>query len=269
MDLIEGIGQRYLMGKANAAPQQVENLVKKQFKGDAATASGKAGSAAPNVARDKEVEDLRKQLAEVKAAQNKSVAPNVRKNKEIANIRKQFPEVKAAQMENATGPTGRRESIESVASRGRSKTPREPKESRPRPKKSEQRPPAAGHADHEMRRAKQSSSVNAPTARPVTLPSHDVPSIRPNKHSIRTDPGKDSSPTPAPVATTTTITHQRNITDRARLDSASERPRPASDLCVVEVTEEEPRTRRRDRGARSNVVEVVEKRGNRTRYVVD
>ncbi|KAL8858656.1 MAG: hypothetical protein Q9198_010675, partial [Flavoplaca austrocitrina] len=128
MDLIEGIGQRYLMGKANAAPQQVENLVKKQLKGDAATASGKVGSAAPNVARDKEIKDLRKQLAEVKAGQNKSVAPNVRKNKEIANMRKQLPEMNAAQMEKVTGPTGRRESIESVASRGRSKTPREPKE---------------------------------------------------------------------------------------------------------------------------------------------
>ncbi|KAL8890424.1 MAG: hypothetical protein Q9192_005874 [Flavoplaca navasiana] len=265
MDLIEGIGQRYLMGKANAAPQQVENLLKNQFKGDAVTANGKAASAAPNIARDKEIEDLRKQLAEVKAAQNKSVAPNVRKNKEIENMQRQFPEMKAARMGKVTGPTGRRESIESVASRGRSKTPREPKESHPRPKKSEQRPPPTGHAD-EMPRAKQSSSTNAPTARPVTLPPHDMPGIRPDKRSIRIDPGKDShgkAPTPAPVTT-----HQRHITDRARLDERSEHPRPATDLCVVEVTEEEPRTRRRDRGARSNVVEVVEKRGYRTRYVV-
>ncbi|KAL8865025.1 MAG: hypothetical protein Q9198_009509 [Flavoplaca austrocitrina] len=286
MDLIEGIGQRYLMGKANAAPQQVENLVKKQLKGDAATASGKAGSGAPNVARDKEIEDLRKQLAEVKAAQNKSVAPNVRKNKEIADIRKQLPKVKTTRMEKVTGPTGRRESIESVASRGRSKTPREPEESHPsravqsariphghhaRPKDIEQGRPAAENV-REMPRANSSSSTYAPTARPVTLPLRDVPGIRPDKHSIRTDRGKDShgkAPTSAPTVTTTTTTHQRNITDRARLDSASERPRPASDLCVVEVTEEEPRTRRRDRGARSNVIEVVEKRGNRTRYVVD
>ncbi|KAL8834299.1 MAG: hypothetical protein Q9176_007577 [Flavoplaca citrina] len=283
MDLIEGIGQRYLMGKANAAPQQVENLVKKQLKGDAATASGKVGSAAPNVARDKEIKDLRKQLAEVKAGQNKSVAPNVRKNKEIANMRKQLPEMNAAQMEKVTGPTGRRESIESVASRGRSKTPREPKESHPstavqsariprhhaRPKDIEQGRPAAENV-REMPRANSSSSTYAPTARPVTLPPYDIPGIRPDKHSIRTDPGKDfhgKTPTPAPVATTPT--HQRNITDRTRLDSASERPRPATELCVVEVTEEEPRTRRRDRGARSNVVEVVEKRGNRTRYVVE
>ncbi|KAI4275597.1 MAG: hypothetical protein LQ337_003109 [Flavoplaca oasis] len=272
MDLIEGIGQRYLMGKANAAPQQVENLVKKQFTGDAATASGKAGSAAaPNVVKDKEIEDLRKQLAEVKAAQNESAAPNVRKNKEM---RKQLPEMKkAARMEKtATGSTGRRESIESVASRGRSKTPREPKKEShyPRPKKSEQRPPAAENV-REMPKAKSSSSANAPIARPVTLPSYDMPGIRPNKHSIRVDRGKDShgkAPTPAPV--TSTPTHQRNITDRARLDSRSERPRPATDLCVVEVTEEEePPTRRRERGGRLNVIEVVERRGNRTRYVVD
>lgn len=285
MDLVEGIGQRYLMGKANAAPQQVENLVKKQFKGDVATAGGKAESAAPNIARDKEIEELRKQLAQVKAAQNQSAAPNAGKNKEIEDMRKQRAEMKVPPMRKATGPTGRRESIESVASRGRSRTPREPKESPPSKasqsakilhhhhagsEKLAQWRPAASHND-EISKAEQSSSTNAPTARPVTLPSYNMPGIRPNRHSVPPDPvinSYDKAPTSTLVKTTGT--HPRHVSDRARLDSVSERPRPATDLCVVEVTEEEPRSRRRgDRGGRSNVVEVIEKRGNQTRYIVD
>ena len=79
----EQIGERYLMNKANAAPQQLENLVKKQFKGGAAEpeeaeSGGKtAGPASaeheePKASevgtseKDEEIARLRAQLAQTK-----------------------------------------------------------------------------------------------------------------------------------------------------------------------------------------------------------
>ncbi|KAL8646278.1 MAG: hypothetical protein Q9226_006936 [Calogaya cf. arnoldii] len=261
MDFIEGIGERYLMGKAYAAPQQLENLAKKQFKGDAAatSVSAKPQSAAPNVGKNKEIEDLKKQLAEIKAAQKKP----------------------------ATEPSERRKSIESAVSRGRSKNPRELHESPPGNKiqaaenphhhhhaqadRSKGRGPAAGSTREMPAGKSSSSSVNAPTARPVTLTGHGerhAPRTGQNNHSTPTGQGRSSHhKAQAPVVTNSI--HQRNITDHSRGESASQRPRPATDLCVVEVMEEEPRNRRRDRGQRSNVVEVIEKKGNRTRYIVN
>ncbi|KAI4221119.1 MAG: hypothetical protein L6R36_007119 [Xanthoria steineri] len=255
MDLIEGIGQRYLMGKANAAPQQLENLVKKQWKGDAAAAPAKAPAASPDVGNNKEVEALRKQIAEMRAVQGKSAA----------------------------GPSERRKSIESVVSRGRSKTPREWNESSPakrlqsantppyhhaEPEKSRRKAPAAGRA-RETPPGKPSSSVNpsaTASGRPVTQKSHGER----HNHSTSTPAGRGrdaDSKAQAPVVTTPV--HQFNTTGSTRLDSASERPRPATDFCVVEVTEEEPRGQRRVRQGRLNIVEVLEKKGNRTRYVVN
>ncbi|CAO1596786.1 hypothetical protein XANCAGTX0491_000616 [Xanthoria calcicola] len=255
MDLIEGIGSRYLMGKANAAPQQLENLVKKQLKGDAAIAPAKAPAAVPEVGNNKEIEALRKQVAEMGAVQDKS----------------------------AGAPSQRRKSIESVVSRGRSRTPRERNESSPAKRfqsagtpshhhveseTSRRKAPAAGQA-RETPLGKSSSSVNpstAASARPVIQEGHGER----HNHSTSTPAGRGrdvNGKAQAPVVTTPV--HQFDITDSTRLDSASERPRPATDFCVVEVTEEEPRGQRRVRQGRPNIVEVVEKKGNRTRYIVN
>lgn len=79
----EQIGERYLMNKANAAPQQLENLVKKQLKGGAAepegagngekiAAAAAAGNEGPTVSgagtseKDEEIARLRAQLAQTK-----------------------------------------------------------------------------------------------------------------------------------------------------------------------------------------------------------
>ncbi|KAK0507459.1 hypothetical protein JMJ35_009982 [Cladonia borealis] len=79
----EQVGERYLMNKANAAPQQLENLVKKQFKGGAAEPEG-AGNGGKTAAaassehggakasevgtskKDEEIARLRAQLAQTK-----------------------------------------------------------------------------------------------------------------------------------------------------------------------------------------------------------
>lgn len=292
MDLIEGIGQRYLMGKANAAPQQLETLAKKQFRGDAATAPAKAENAAPNVGNNKEIEKLRKQLAEVKAAQNKSAkpakaesaAPNFGENKEIKELQKQLDEVKAAQNKPAGGPSERRKSIESAVNRGRSRKSRERNESPPAkmiqsagiphhhagPEKPKTKAPASGNA-RDVPTGKPPSSANAlpaTSAGPVIQIGHGerhAPRSGPNYHSTPTGQRRDShgkAQTPVVISRV----QERNIIDSTRLDSASQRPRPATDLCVVEVVEEEPRKQRR---GRTNVVEVIEKKGNRTRYVVN
>ena len=79
----EQVGERYLMNKANAAPQQLENLVKKQFKGGAAepeeagnggktagaASSEHGGAKASEVGtseKDEEIARLRAQLAQIK-----------------------------------------------------------------------------------------------------------------------------------------------------------------------------------------------------------
>ena len=87
----EQIGERYLMNKANAAPQQLENLVKKQFKGGAAepeeagnggkTAGAASaeheGSKASEVGtseKDEEIARLRAQLAQKKLEKGAATA---------------------------------------------------------------------------------------------------------------------------------------------------------------------------------------------------
>ncbi|KAL8744440.1 MAG: hypothetical protein Q9190_003312 [Brigantiaea leucoxantha] len=60
MDLLQGISERYLLGKANAAPQQLENYVKKQLKGPVEPAQQLSTPA--ETAKDQEIARLKKQL---------------------------------------------------------------------------------------------------------------------------------------------------------------------------------------------------------------
>ena len=87
----EQIGERYLMNKANAAPQQLENLVKKQFKGGAAEQEEAANGGKPAGAtsaehegpktsevgtseKDEEIARLRAQLAQTKLEKGAATA---------------------------------------------------------------------------------------------------------------------------------------------------------------------------------------------------
>lgn len=70
---IAGIGERYLQGKANNVPQQLENLAKKQF--SSATDSKKQAEQAstlPSEEKDQEIAKLRKQLAKTKLDKGKA-----------------------------------------------------------------------------------------------------------------------------------------------------------------------------------------------------
>lgn len=69
MEFIEGIGQRYLIGKANNVPQQLETLAKKQFSSSPANdlkAQANQASALPSDEKDQEIAKLRARLAETK-----------------------------------------------------------------------------------------------------------------------------------------------------------------------------------------------------------
>ncbi len=73
MDLIQGIGERYLMGKANAAPQMLENMAKKQFSSATDTkAQAAQASILPSSEKDDQIAKLRKELAETKLQKGKS-----------------------------------------------------------------------------------------------------------------------------------------------------------------------------------------------------
>lgn len=70
---IAGIGERYLQGKANNIPQQLENLAKKQFSSATDTKlQAEQASTLPSGEKDQEIAKLRKQLAETKLNKGKA-----------------------------------------------------------------------------------------------------------------------------------------------------------------------------------------------------
>ncbi|KAL8857641.1 MAG: hypothetical protein Q9178_005806 [Gyalolechia marmorata] len=273
MDFIEGVGQRYLMGKANAVPQQLETLAKKQFKGDT---SAKAEPAAPNVGngKNKEIDELREQLAKAKAAQLKPpAAPDVGngKKKEIEELRKQLAKAKAIQQKPGAG----------------SDSGKSAKGTRvPHHVDSKKSPPShhaeSKRSDHKSTAAREAYEKSAPrgatSVRDLAFPSHSASHRQTSashsdqkNRSMRAAHGEipwDEDQTPV----MTSQSNRGTMVPASTQVSISEQRRPAADLCVVEVTEEKPlRHRQAHRQAHqehSNVVEVIERRGSRTRYIV-
>ncbi|MCJ1230545.1 hypothetical protein MMC12_007219 [Toensbergia leucococca] len=76
---IEGIGERYLERKANAIPQQLENLAKKQFKhaANGRTPETSKESKSKSSEQDKEIERLRRQLAATKVSKSNAGSDSV------------------------------------------------------------------------------------------------------------------------------------------------------------------------------------------------
>ena len=73
MDFVQGIGERYLMGKANAAPQMLENLAKEQFKSTPdPKAEAAQASTLPKPEKNDEIAKLRKELAEMRLQNGKA-----------------------------------------------------------------------------------------------------------------------------------------------------------------------------------------------------
>ncbi|KAL8748644.1 MAG: hypothetical protein Q9184_007167 [Pyrenodesmia sp. 2 TL-2023] len=256
MDFVQGIGERYLMGKANAAPQQLENLAKKQFKGDD-SAAPKAGPAAPNPAKDKEIEKLRKELASAKSSlekQGKRRKPSVDSEAAKENYRKSHAVAGSA-------------SSKSAASRHLP-----PSHSKPTERKHKHKPPEEAYG---TRRGRSDSIKTAFAARPHSA---DPVTFRNVNYSHGSHDIHDQPKAPetrqrelqamSTQAVASSQTHRGEQAYQPIATTVSDRPRPVTDLCVVEVMEEEPPRRRRTDQSRANVIEVIERGRNRTRYVV-
>lgn len=249
MDFIGNIGERYLVGKANAVPQQLENLAKKQVKGD--DSSAKTRSPDQNAGKDKEIEKLRTELAKAKLAQEK--------------------QSKETRARVDTGETEeRRKKSHSVAGSASGKSSR----SKHVPHAHSKQRDAAAEFEDMPRRGRSDSIKTAFAARPQITNLMDRKETRKSHSTGGKDRGK--APEAGHESLSTVEVSHVGKSPATRGDDipqtaqpvVSERPRPATDLCVVEVTEEEPRRRRTTHSGRAHVVEVIEKDRNRTRYVI-
>ncbi|KAI4117549.1 MAG: hypothetical protein LQ338_007534 [Usnochroma carphineum] len=254
MDFIEGIGERYLLGKANAVPQQLENLAKKQLKGDETAA--KAPSPDLNAQKDKEIERLRKQLAEAKLSEEQQAKKVPKSVGSVGGEGQKFKQ--RASSERAKSISGRSARSEPV------------KQSHGDTVKVKHRRKAEKEADGTPKRGRSDSIKTAIGARPhLAHYAHHEEAHKPQSTGGRsTDELAMTSPRDLPPAAARKFAVQGEEGQKMGQSLASEQPRPATDFCVVEVTEEDPQRRRRRRHSGANVVEVIEKDRHRTRYVV-
>ncbi|KAL8790091.1 MAG: hypothetical protein Q9213_000793 [Squamulea squamosa] len=257
MDLIEGVGQRYLMGKANAVPQQLENLAKKQFNNNDTAAPAKAKPSAPDSGKNKEIEKLRQQLAEAKATQNKFSAVASERRKSMGSV---------ASKERSKKPQERTESIlGKIGKSGKSAhVPQHVEAEIPK------RGMVAASRAREPSLGKLSNFADVSTAVSARSVDHGEGQAPYNKrHSHSTPNGPERNPNQqllGPNATASTALSR--ITHTTSHIPIRERIRPTMDLCVVEVTEEEPRSHQRSSQSSRNVIEVIERHGKRTKYVI-
>ncbi|KAL8965332.1 MAG: hypothetical protein Q9197_006563, partial [Variospora fuerteventurae] len=215
MSFIGHIGERYLVGKANAVPQQLENFAKKQVRGyDTAPKDKLPGQ---NTGKDKEIEKLRAELAKVQLSQE-TWAKEVTPREEIGERRGKSHSAAG----NASGKSKHVPQVHSKAAdfhemprRGRSSSIKTAFAARPQ---------MADITYRTQARRSHSTGVEhrgrAPEAGQENLSMMEVSSVGKNPATRRED---------------------MHRTTQAVM---SERPRPATDLCVVEVTEDEPQRRR-------------------------
>ncbi|KAL9601608.1 MAG: hypothetical protein Q9219_002442 [cf. Caloplaca sp. 3 TL-2023] len=261
MDFIEGIGQRYLERKANAAPQQLEDLAKKRLKGNdspKAATTANPQSAAQNVDRDKEIEKLRRELAEAKLGEAKS-GKHVTDSRSLGGTGGEKPRESPARAKSISGLSERPSHDHASSGKG-AHQPRSTKE------------PSGS-----VRRGRSSSVKTAIAAK--------HPSLEHDKHDKHEDIHKSYLNAAKPLASTAGSDHRRppllnhvasakspahegEKASRLVQGSTSQRPRTATDYSVVEVIEEEPQRRQRAKPRSRNTVDLVERDRNRTRYVV-
>ncbi|KAL8838204.1 MAG: hypothetical protein Q9170_002247 [Blastenia crenularia] len=252
MEFIEGIGERYLIGKANAVPQQLEALAKKQFK---------AESAIQNVEKDREIEKLRKELAEAKLSNGKHAKETTGRRQSVDIGGLSSKSIKSP--ERAQSISHKSMTVGSLShgnvNAGRTTHDHQAKEVHKTP-----------------RRGRSNSVRTAFAARAHSL-EHNKPSTHQGAHQTHnTRRGLSSKASPSghvrPPPMTAEIPaesppHQAEKVHETIQSPVSERSRPATDFCVVEVIHEEPRRQRSNR-SRQNLVEVIQKDRNRTRYVI-
>lgn len=252
MDFIENIGERYLIGKANAVPQQLENLAKKQFKGDGAS----PGKPTPqptsqSSGKDKEIEKLRKELAEAKLSREKqasqagSVKPSQRKSHSIAR-----------------------------STSGKSSKPNHVPHAHSKHNEGRHERAVVPEYDKPPRRGRSDSIKTAFAARPQMADLFDGTGSHKSHSTGRRPQNQAPEPGSANLPAKTNnqggkspVTRSGEMHRTAQIE-VSERARSATDLCVVEVTEEESPARRPRHPGGTRVVEVIKEDKYRTRYVI-
>ncbi|KAI4200820.1 MAG: hypothetical protein LQ346_002301 [Caloplaca aetnensis] len=257
MDFVQGIGERYLIGKANAAPQQLENLAKKQFlKGDD-PATPKAPPAVLDAGKDKEIEKLRKELAVAKLSQKKhGKQREASADSKMANESDRKP---PSVVENFSG--------KSPVSRRVPQTHSKPTERSHKHKIADEAHEPRGRSDSiKTANAARRHSADPVKFREVNYSSSSSPHAHRQAQASEARQRVLQAMSTQAVASNQTSRGERTYQPIAT--TVSQRPRQTTDLCVVEVLEEEPLRRRRTHQSRANVVEVIERDKNRTRYVV-
>ncbi|KAI4088702.1 MAG: hypothetical protein L6R37_008159 [Teloschistes peruensis] len=253
MDFIEGIGERRLIGKANAVPQQLEGLVKNQLKGEKPNAT--TSSAGQDLARDREIEELRRQLAEIRTGQNGSQAHGHDKDSKVHSGKK--GPVPAKLQQQAASVSGESTRSKHVSSNHRSEHHEHKKASkepwRGRSDSIKTALAARSHSNsHQSHGRAQSSHSRTRAISPKGSVSHNEKTYSANHE----------------IAFTTPVYQERYSQPPPSQHKRPERARSDPDICVVEVTEEEPRRQRRTNPGKVNFVEVLENNRGRTRYVV-
>lgn len=252
MDFVESIGQRYLRSKANAVPQQLEDLVKKQVKGD--TPAVKADPTVQSLGKDNEIAELKKQLAEARINQEDRQT----KRKPSAHSEAKKPTVTKPQKQARSVSGGSAKPKLASSTHG--------------PKRKEKH----GHAtaSEQLRRGRLDSIKTAVAAR---LQSNNHHRGHEEAHEPRstneTNAPEDSKAHDEKLYSANHIAFTRPVYREMVKHSSSQSKRlehsePAADLCVVEVTEEQPRRQRPTHSSRANVIEVIERDRHRTRYIV-
>lgn len=266
MDFIEGIGQSYFQRKAYAVPQQLENLAKKQFAGGdaaaAATGAAKPDSATQNDGgKDKEIEKLRRELAETKQIRGKPAvkkdAADGGKGKEIEKLRREIAETKRSkgktEKENIVADGKALANKKAAKAFQASQSPEKSKSTSKHSTKPSSKP-HDGHAKqqdamHERQAAEAAEAAEAKSRRgrpssAKTATAAKKPALDFQKQHHKTEKNHQShskdkihhttAPTPQypPATTPGTTVH--------RIETVTKRPKRAADICLVEVIDEEP-----------------------------
>ena len=250
MDFVQGIGERYLAGKANAVPQQLENVVKQRVKGQPSV-SGKGDIALQTPQKDDEIAMLKKQLAEAKL--NRTAAAPKREGSVPSTPRSQTLVAPSKQVRSLSGDSAR----------------------------SKRAPSTLGHVDketherHERRRGRSDSIKTAVAARPQlkALSKNKEEAQRPHSTDTIHSKAKSRAHGETVYSANQEIAFKKPEYSKKSVQSLPQRehtqhPESDDEFCVVEVTEEEPRRQHRVQPSRKNVVEVIEKDKYRTKYVI-
>ncbi|KAL8869599.1 MAG: hypothetical protein Q9174_004154 [Haloplaca sp. 1 TL-2023] len=251
MDFVQNIGERYLLGKANAVPQQLESAVKQRVKGQP-QASGKGDSTPQTSGKDDEIAALKKQLAEAKL-NRKGATPNREGGRNPPTPKPQASVAPSKKPRSLSGDSARSKRAPSTPSH----ISKEP------------------HERHERRRGRSDSIKTAVAARPqLKAPSKNHREAQ-RPHSTDTVHSKAKSRAhdekfcskDREIAFTKPVYQDRGLQSLPQSEHLR-RSESDDDFCVVEVTEEEPRREHRGQPSRKNVIEVMESHKYRTKYVI-